>query len=534
MYKTYPQYNDASAGGVIWLDDLSTDDTWNSIFSGTTPPPPPGDTTVPSVAITGPTNGATVSSTFTVSATASDNVGVAGVQFKLDGQNLGAEDTSSPYSVSWNTTSVPNGLHALTATARDAAGNTTTSSSVSITVNNVTQSFDFSISNGGSKSVTAGSPVTNTINATLVSGNTQSVSFSASGLPTGATASFSGVSCSPACSSTLTINAGATTPAGNSTITATGTGGGVTRTTTFSLTVSAPSSPPPSSSPITSECTNPQPGWIWCDDFEANRLSSYFEYDNSGGDFVPMSGLGVNSSTGMRVIYHPGQSSAGGMKVAFGTTRDPYFKAVDAGTAKYREIYWRMYVKNQAGWTGGGADKLSRATIFAGSNWSQAAIGHVWSGASPGPDQDYLILDPASGTDAAGNLKTTAYNDFANLRWLGATEETTPLFNSANVGQWHCVEARMKLNTAGQSDAVFELWVDGNLDARKSGFNWVGSYNTYGINAVFFENYWNEMSPVTQARYLDNIVVSTMPIGCGTSTASITPPVAPGGLTIIP
>ena len=35
--------------------------------------------------------------TVTVSATAADNVGVAGVQFKLDGANLGAEDTTSPY-----------------------------------------------------------------------------------------------------------------------------------------------------------------------------------------------------------------------------------------------------------------------------------------------------------------------------------------------------------------------------------------------------------------------------------------------------
>ena len=53
--------------------------------------------------------------TVTVSATASDNVGVAGVQFKLDGANLGAEDTTAPYSVTWNTTTATNGSHTLTA-----------------------------------------------------------------------------------------------------------------------------------------------------------------------------------------------------------------------------------------------------------------------------------------------------------------------------------------------------------------------------------------------------------------------------------
>jgi hypothetical protein len=72
----------------------------------------------------------------TVSANATDNVGVVGVQFKLDGANLGTEDTTAPYSVSWNTTTAANGAHTLTAVARDAAGNTTTSALVTMTVSN--------------------------------------------------------------------------------------------------------------------------------------------------------------------------------------------------------------------------------------------------------------------------------------------------------------------------------------------------------------------------------------------------------------
>src|SRR3989449_4317819 len=100
-------------------------------------PPPSSDTTPPTVSITAPASGSTVSGTsVTVSATASDNVGAAGVQFKLDGANLGTEDTSGPYSISWNTTTVSNGTHTLTAIARDAAGNQTTSAVVSVTVNN--------------------------------------------------------------------------------------------------------------------------------------------------------------------------------------------------------------------------------------------------------------------------------------------------------------------------------------------------------------------------------------------------------------
>ena len=94
------------------------------------------DTTAPTVSITAPANNAMVSGGVTVSANASDNVGVVGVQFKLDGANLGSEATASPYSTSFNTTLTTNGNHILTALARDAAGNTNTSAAVTVTVNN--------------------------------------------------------------------------------------------------------------------------------------------------------------------------------------------------------------------------------------------------------------------------------------------------------------------------------------------------------------------------------------------------------------
>jgi hypothetical protein len=94
------------------------------------------DATPPTVAITAPSDGATVAgSSVAVSATASDNIAVVGVQFQLDGVNLGAEDTASPYSISWNTGTTANGVHSITAIARDGAGNTATSA-VSVTVNN--------------------------------------------------------------------------------------------------------------------------------------------------------------------------------------------------------------------------------------------------------------------------------------------------------------------------------------------------------------------------------------------------------------
>jgi hypothetical protein len=98
------------------------------------------DTTPPTVSVTSPAAGQTVTGTVNLSATASDNVGVAGVQFQVDGANVGAEATSAPYTASWNAAGATNGSHTITAIARDAAGNRRTSAGLTVSVSNSTPS----------------------------------------------------------------------------------------------------------------------------------------------------------------------------------------------------------------------------------------------------------------------------------------------------------------------------------------------------------------------------------------------------------
>lgn len=271
------------------------------------------------------------------------------------------------------------------------------------------------------------------------------------------------------------------------------------------------------SASLVNECSRARPEWIWCDDFDTDRLARYFEYDKAGGRFTRQAGLGNGGSSAMRAVYSTAaQTTSGALHLAFGRTPQPYFKPVDAGTTNYREVYWRIFVRYPSNWQGGGADKLSRATSFvSSSSWAQAMIAHVWSGGDA-PASDYLFVDPASGTDASGKVLTTTYNDFNHLRWLGHAQGKKAVFSAALRTTWHCVEAHARLNDAGKSNGLFELWVDGQPDASRSGLNWVGSYSAYGINAVFIENYWNKGSPVVQERYLDNFVVSRARIGCGT------------------
>jgi chitodextrinase len=95
-----------------------------------------GDTTPPTVAITAPTNGSTVSGVTTISTVASDNVAVAKVELLVDGAVKGM-DTTAPYNFTWDSTSVANGSHAIAAQAFDVAGNNSTAT-VAVAASNAT------------------------------------------------------------------------------------------------------------------------------------------------------------------------------------------------------------------------------------------------------------------------------------------------------------------------------------------------------------------------------------------------------------
>jgi hypothetical protein len=100
----------------------------------------PIDSSPPVVAFTEPLAGATVSGTaVTLSADASDDTGVAGVQFFVDGAAVGSEVLSAPFSKVWNSTTIADGWVDWVAVARDSAGNVTTSEVVSVEVNNAVE-----------------------------------------------------------------------------------------------------------------------------------------------------------------------------------------------------------------------------------------------------------------------------------------------------------------------------------------------------------------------------------------------------------
>jgi peptidoglycan/xylan/chitin deacetylase (PgdA/CDA1 family) len=114
------------SNGSMVVDDLSFDDV---------AAPPPSDSTAPIAGVTAPADGSTVAGTVTLSANASDNVAIDRIEYLVDGSVI-SSDTSGPFSISWNSRTVPNGTHSIAVRAVDTAGNATTSAPVIVTVGN--------------------------------------------------------------------------------------------------------------------------------------------------------------------------------------------------------------------------------------------------------------------------------------------------------------------------------------------------------------------------------------------------------------
>jgi YVTN family beta-propeller protein len=170
-------------------------------------------TVAPTVSITSPANGSVVSQTVTIQANASAGLALAGVQVELDGANLGAQVTSAPYAMSWNTTQTANGSHSITAVAQDSAGNTATSSGVTVTVANGGTTFSLTPQANGSTSatVTAGGTATYLLN--LISGASFSgtVALTCSGAPATTVCSISPASSNISANSTVPVTVTLTT-----------------------------------------------------------------------------------------------------------------------------------------------------------------------------------------------------------------------------------------------------------------------------------------------------------------------------------
>jgi len=255
--------------------------------------------------------------------------------------------------------------------------------------------------------------------------------------------------------------------------------------------------------------TNPDSNVLFCESFERAGSSEssidfqpYFVATDDNGSLTRTTEESIQGSHSAKANWSQGAINAGSFQINFG--RHPFSSQINS-KEDIREIYWRMYVKYPSNFVNY-PSKYSRLMIMADNNWAQAMIAHVWGHSG---NEALLKSDPATGV-VNNVLKTTKWNDFANLKWLGAKFAKT----SMTKGQWICLEAHVKLNDAGMSNGIFELFINDQQETTDNGLNWVGNWNQYGLNSILFSNYWNGGSSVAQSRFIDAIVISKNKIGC--------------------
>jgi len=222
-------------------------------------------------------------------------------------------------------------------------------------------------------------------------------------------------------------------------------------------------------------CDNPEPEWLWCDDFETgNYQSRYGDYDD-GGDYQ-LSTDAYSGTYSYEMRYSAGQVDSGYLGW--------WFCDRWSGISEpcHDEIYYRWYHKYEAGFEGM-PEKMARTRRKPPNSWGDTIYGPMfWV------IDDHVVADII----AAGGWLPITYS----------SHDVTTTF-----GEWVCYEAYVR---AGRNGAV-TYWANDEVILDKPNVDF-GTNDP--LNEIMLDTYWNEGSPKAQSRFFDEFVISTERIGC--------------------
>ncbi|TXG78445.1 MAG: hypothetical protein E6R14_12675 [Thermomicrobiales bacterium] len=313
------------------------------------------------------------------------------------------------------------------------------------------------------------------------------------------------------------------------------------RTATAILLFGVAASSPVLAAPVRTECSSPPAGTVFCEDFEGTNPKSHFDdYDGNPDSENPvMVEPGPNGdSSNKSVRFRAPAGERGGADL---------LKMLPTG---YDKLYARWYIKFESGFDfaapmhGGGLaagdrNLLGRSGIRPnGNEYASFIIDHNKQ-ANPYSYSYYRGMyqdcsDPNGGA-CWGDSLPCVY-DSGGFYCTKPEHRPTKALPTFNAKQWHCVEELLDLgtpNTTGQNpNGRLAIWLDGTLVSDISNL-WIRTTSNLKITMLWLNLFHHDGTHSTAGEFIDNVVVSTQPIGCSAAGIVTTPPTEPSGLQVI-
>ncbi len=255
-------------------------------------------------------------------------------------------------------------------------------------------------------------------------------------------------------------------------------------------------------------CPAPLPvGWILCEDFEqiADPSAHFSRFTGSG---VSLGAPGFQSPTALTMTHQPDINWSGSVQIRFG--EGPPGAAVVASDQRFDEVWVRLWLRAGEGWpVNGPGDIVSVDGVSTNPAGATTFLARV----SADPFETVSFSSALSCVEGDEHV-CDGEMDWSDLDPRGFRAGSAELFATDAVEDWHCMVIHARLNDPGASNGVLETVVDGELDTWMTDIDYRGGRSEFAFNRVSLEAYISQPQAQPMRRYIDDVVVATVPIDC--------------------
>lgn len=253
-------------------------------------------------------------------------------------------------------------------------------------------------------------------------------------------------------------------------------------------------------------CPSPlPPEWIFCNDFDGDSPEGAFsewQPDPARMSIVPDEGL--DGSRALEIDHEPGNVWSGRAGVYFGDS-PRNVDTIYAEGEPMPEVWVRIFLRTEASWPSEGPGDLFSIDIEAQEEGEPVAVARtpiytptMQQVLSVHAQRCFTESEPGCGMPMS----------------LGALAGSTNVYDASRADTWQCIELHVGVDDGG-ANGIVELLVDDAQDAMRDDYGFLQGFQENTWNAVLITGSWDGGPAVPLRRWIDDVVISRAPIGCG-------------------